>query len=289
MLDKTDLSVEHELLASVSEPLSFVNGCKLILGSLRPSITSLKLRKIPVCRYPYNGGRILLAAFRHLDLELYTQTFWDNRSEPVRLASVDAWRCSLAPLEQLRTLRLGGWKQWNNPIIPFYIDDLLIDRKDDANVSFLPHLKHLFFSDCFLRMQGLAIATSHASILQELELSRVTYDPSYCPQAWSEIGLLCKSALPILAYLRLAKTVTHFPRRATAPLDEMPIPERWNKGLKGVTSYEWRKGVHNPDVEVIGSRCPWKVEDIIVEEDCKRNFGGDRYLCSVEKERILEA
>lgn len=130
----------------------------------------------------------------------------------------------------------------NNPIIPFYIDDL--DRKDDANVSFLPHLKHLSFSDCLLRMQGLlAIATSHASTLQELELSRVTFDPSYCPQSWSEIGVLCKSALPILAYLRLVKLVTHFPKRAAAPLDEMPIPERWNKGLEGVTSYEWRKGV----------------------------------------------
>ncbi len=31
-------------------------------------------------------------------------------------------------------------------------------------------------------------------------------------------------------------------------------------------SYEWRKGRHGPDVEIIGSRYPWVDENIIVKD-----------------------
>ena len=191
---------------------------------------------------------------------------------------MDGWRSNLASLGQLRTLRLSLEANYDNPLDPFYVDDLFVDPKDSTNKILFPHLKRFSLSDCSLRLSVLLIfATSHSSTLEDLELNRIRLDPSYSPESWSEIGALCKSKPPNLSHLRLAKLTTYFPRQA---LDETPIPRRWNRGLEAATAYEWAKGVHGPDVEVIGPNYPWEPEDVVDDESCKPFISDDKYTIS---------
>lgn len=290
ILDKTGVRVDRNRLMILSWESSFEIAPDLIVPYLNLSITSLKLRRVVLSDYPSDREISLPQTLQHLDLEL-----WDHHDDPdldddynmddLREEAMTFWRSHLATLQQLTRLRLS-WADIR--FFPIYIDDLLIDPEESTKITFFPHLQSLSMTHCSLRPSGLlAFAKLHASTLQELELSHVTFDPSYCPESWSEIGALCKSVLPRLAYLWLSKLVTHFPERADAPLDALPIQERWNPGVEATTAYEWRKGVCGPDGEIKGPRCPWEAKDVLVTEDCKQKFNGDRYRYSADNQRRL--
>ncbi|CAD6593394.1 MAG: hypothetical protein ASARMPRED_007446 [Alectoria sarmentosa] len=284
------------IFATISIPDAFTEGFKLIFQDLPDTITSLKLRNVALSQPYPSDDEGLSATLQHLDLELRVPEGWDNKSKPYGSAFVEAWRRNLIHLLRLKTLRLsfedgqGGATDYDCCVEPKYIDDLLIDPTDDGKFIVFPHLRSLALTNCSLRIcEFLAFAAAQSPTLKKLELSRVTFDPSYCPSSWSEIAATCKNAVPNLTYLRLAKLITHFARRADAPVEEHATPERWNRGLEAETAYEWCKRIHGPDVEVKGSKCPWEAEDVIVEEECKRNFNGDRYWFYTEKERALRA
>ncbi|CAD6592755.1 MAG: hypothetical protein ASARMPREDX12_006437 [Alectoria sarmentosa] len=284
------------IFATISIPDAFTEGFKLIVRDLPDSITSLKLRNVALSQPYPSDDQGLSATLQHLDLELRIPEGWDNESKPYGSAFVEAWRRNLIHLVRLKTLRLsfedgqGRATGYNSCVEPKYINDLLIDPTDDGKFIVFPHLRSLALTNCSLGIcEFLAFAAARSPTLKELELSRVTFDPSYCPSSWSEIAATCKNALPNLTYLRLAKLITHFARRTDAPVEEDAAPERWNRGLEAETAYEWCKRIHGPDVEVKGSKCSWEAKDVIVEEECKRNFNGDRYWFYTEKERALRA
>lgn len=284
------------ILATISRPDAFAEGFKLITGNLPDSVTSLKLRNVALSQPCPSDDQGLSATLQHLDLELRIPEGWNNESRPYGSVFVEAWRRNLIHLVRLKTLRLsfedgqGRATDYNSCVKPKYLDDLLIDPTDDGKFISFPHLRSLALTNCSLGIcEFLAFATAQSSTLKELEFSRVTFDPSYCPGSWSEIAATCKNALPNLTYLRLAKLITHFARRADAPVREGATPERWNRGVETETAYEWCKRIHGPDEGVKGPKCPWEAEDVIVEEDCKRNFNGDRYWFYTEKERALRA
>lgn len=278
ILNETGLGIFRDRLADTSIHLAFEEGTRLVLGNMEPSITSLKLRSVSALAGPYRKTQIMPVTLHHLDLEIYDEDIWCSGADPDEQFLMDGWRSNLASLRQLRTLRLSWEADYDNPLDPFYVDDFFIDPKDNANKIVLPHLERFSLSDCCLRLSVLlTFATLHSSTLKDLELNRVRFDPSYNPESWSEIGALCKSILPSLAQLRLAKLTTYFPRRA---LDETPTPRRWNRGLEAATAYEWAKGVHGPDVEVIGPSCPWEPEDVVDDENCKLIISDDKYRIS---------
>ena len=273
VLGKTGVCIDRDSLIWISTPSSFEDGFDLMIPHIGPSITSLKLRNTTLSQVTAVGEQLLPATLRHLDLEV-SGRHYDAELHGELLASV--WRRHLAALQKLTTLRLRWAEPQRVNPDPIYIDDLLIDPKD--KVTFFPHLKCFSVSSCLLRLDGLlAFATLHASTLGELELSHVTFDPSYCPESWSEIGALCKSVLPNLAYLRLSKLVTHFPKLSTPISGYSLFRELWNPGLEATTAYEWRKGIYGPDQEVKGSRCPWEARDVTVPDECKKDFNGDRF------------
>lgn len=252
--NKTRIRNLRDFLADPSMHLSFGEGLILVLENLNPTITSLKLRSFPVCADCYNG-KILPATLQHLDLEIQEPNS-SRVPDPSRQTFTDGWRSTLESLKQLRALRLALDTFCERPLHSFYVDDVLINREDSTKNSFFPHLTRLSLTGCSLRMGSLiSFATSHSSTLKDLELNRITFDPSYRPGSWSEIGALCKSVLPGLVRLRLARLVIQGPRRWVDPAQ---IPARWSQGLEDATAYEWEKGVHGPDTESIGSRCPWE-------------------------------
>lgn len=271
VLGKTGVCIDRHSLIWILTPSSFEDGFDLMIPHIGPSITSLKLRNTILSQVSAVGESLLPATLRHLDLEVSGREY-DFELHGEHLSTV--WCRHLAALQKLTTLRLSWAEPQRSNPHPVYIDDLLIDPED--KVIFFPHLKCFSVSSCLLRLDALlAFATLHASTLQELEVSHVTFDPSYCPQSWSEIGAVCKSVLPSLTYLRLSKLVTHFPKRKHAPPGI--FQDHWNPGLEATTAYEWRKGTSGPDQEVKGSRCPWEVKDVIVPDECKENFNGDRF------------
>lgn len=144
---------------------------------------------------------------------------------------------------------------------PLYIDDLLINPRDYADQGYFARLTSLRLVNCYLRVDGLrTIITRHNETLKELELSRVTFDPLYCVSSWSEIGAMCHETLPNLKYLRLAKLITFLPNvRLEGEPEREPMPNRWNSGFEGATSYRWIKNGRGSDgdLEIIGSKCPW--------------------------------
>ena len=272
VLEKTGVCIDRESLMWILTPGSFEAGFDLMIPHLGTSITSLKLRRTELSQATAIGEQLLPAALRHLDLEVSGRYDYEVHGEPL----TRVWRRHLTALQRLTTLRLRWAEPQRESPDPFYIDELLIDPKRKA--IFFPHLKCLSVSSCLLRRWGLvAFATLHASTLEELELSHVTFDPSYCPESWSEIGALCKSVLPNLAHLRLSKLVTHFPEPSKPIAAFRFFQEIWNPGLEATTAYEWRKGRYGPDQEVKGSRCPWEPKDIIVPDECKEDFNGDRF------------
>ena len=284
ILEKTGayIDVGHHLTLRPS--LSFDRAFILMIPHINSPIKSLKLRNISFSLGEFLRNQGMPAMLQHLDLELCELSFFPQRSSFELLAGI--WRGRLAALQRLTTLRLRWAEVRRDPI---YIDDLLIDPADSTKTSFFPQLKCFSVSGGSLRVNGLvAFATLHAPTLQEFELNRVTFDPSYCPESWSEIGALCKSVLPNLTYLRLSKLVTHFPRRSYAPPGSAPISgsgdpvqEHWNPGLEATTAYEWRKGINGPDRQIKGSRCPWEAKDVITTEVCNQRFNGDRIWHSI--------
>ena len=284
ILDKTGAYIDCGRILTLRPSLSFDRAFILMIPHINSPIKSLKLRNISFSLGESLRNQGMPAMLQHLDLELCELSFFPQRSSFELLAGI--WRGRLAALQQLTTLRLRWAEVRRDPI---YIDDLLIDPADSAKSSFFPQLKCFSVSGGSLRVNGLvAFATLHAPTLQEFELHRVTFDPSYCPESWSEIGSLCKRVLPNLTYLRLSKLVTHFPRLFYAPPGSAPISgsrdpvqEDWNPGLEATTAYEWRKGINGPDREVKGPRCPWEAKDVITTEVCKERFNSDRIWHSI--------
>ena len=235
------------------------------------TITSWKLREaVAFDGFTMNPPEHL----QHLDLEI--RILGLGPISP--LATALGWRGMLETLSELKSLRLafacGGGRyadeensdghSWMDSDT-FYIDYLLIDPcdsdSDSAGLVFFPRLRSLRLVNCALRVQGLqTIAMRHSATLKELELSRVTFDPLYCVGSWSEIGAMCHEALPNLTRLRLAKLITYLPTpRLEGEPEKSPVPNSWNRGLEGATSYEWIKNGRGSgaDLEIIGPRCPW--------------------------------
>ena len=283
ILEMTGAYINRGQILTIWPEESYDKAFNLIIPHSYPTIKSLKLRNISLSTGSWRRDHYLPARLQHLDLELCEYHYsLERRCEQL----ARPWRHNLAGLQLLTTLRLRWTEVCHDPI---YIDDLLIDPKDSTKVIFFPRLKCFSVSGCSMRLDRLlTFATLHAPTLQEFELSRVTFDPSYCPESWSEISALCKSVLPNLTYLRLSKLVTHFPRRFYAPPGSAPISgsgdpvqEHWNPGLEATTAYEWRKGINGPDQEVKGPRCPWEAKDVIVTEECKKRFNSDRLWYSI--------
>ena len=219
ILDKTGAYIERGRFYTLRPSLSFDRAFILIIPHINSPIKSLKLRNISFSLGEFLRDQGMPAMLQHLDLELCELSFFPQRSSFEPLAGI--WRGRLAALQRLTTLRLRWAEVRRDPI---YIDDLLIDPADISKTSFFPLLKCFSVSGGSLRVNGLvAFATLHAPTLQDFELNRVTFDPSYCPESWSEIGALCKRVLPNLTYLRLSKLVTHFPGRFHAPPGSAPI------------------------------------------------------------------
>ena len=283
ILDKTGANTNRDQILTVWPEESCNKVFDLIVPHSRSTIKSLKLRNISLSAGPWRQDHNLPATLQHLDLELCEYHYSLERCYDWL---AESWRHNLARLQQLTALRLRWTEVCYDPI---YIDGLLIDPQDSTQVTLFPRLKCFSVSGCSIQLDRLlAFATLHAPTLQEFELSRVTFDPSYCPESWSEISALFKSVLPNLTYLRLSKLVTHFPRRFYAPLGSAPISglgdpvqEHWNPGLETTTAYEWRKGINGPDQEVKGPRCPWEAKDVIVTEECKERFNSDRLWYSI--------
>ena len=279
ILEKTGAYVERGQIVTLRPSLSFDRAFILMIPHISFPIKSLKLRNISFSLGEFLRNQGMPAMLQHLDLELCELSLFPQRSSFELLAGI--WRGRLAALQRLTTLRLRWAEVRRDPI---YIDDLLIDPADSTKTSIFPQLKCFSVSGGSLRVNGLvAFATLHAPTLQEFELNRVTFDPSYCPESWSEIGSLCKRVLPNLTYLRLSKLVTHFPRRFYAPPGNapnsgsgVPVQEHWNPGLEATTAYEWRKGINGPNREVKGPRCPWEAKDVITTQVCKEMFNSDR-------------
>ncbi len=173
VLEKTGLRVTCDIFAAMPRRSAFEEGLTLIVTSLHPLITSLKLREVSVHQDPLQNlhpshqipqakSPTLPAALRHLDLQIYSPRCRDNQDGPL---NTSAWRFMLTSIQQLRTLRLSrkqGVERYNRE----NIDSLLVDPETDIMFSHFPHLKHLYFSNCSLRLRGfLAIATSHAATL----------------------------------------------------------------------------------------------------------------------------
>ena len=284
ILDKSGAYFNCDRLLRLRPSLSFDRAFTLMIPHINSPIKSLKLRNISFSLGEFLRKQGMPAVLQHLDLELRDLSCFPQRSSFELLAGI--WRGRLAALQRLMTLRLR-WAEVRHTL--FYIDDLLIDPADSTKISFFPQLKCFSVSGGCLRVNGLvAFATLHAPTLQELELNRVIFDPSYCPESWSAISALCKSVLPNLTYLRLSKLVTHFSRRFYAPPGSAPISgsgdpvqEHWNPGLEATTAYEWRKGINGPDREVKGPRCPWEAKDVITTEVCKERFNSDRIWHSI--------
>ncbi|KAM0798072.1 hypothetical protein BDR22DRAFT_400960 [Usnea florida] len=284
ILNKTGVHFDCNRLLRLRPSLSFDRAFTLIIPHINSPIKSLKLPNVSFSLGEFLQKQGMPAMLEHLDLELLDLSCFPQRSSFELLAGI--WRGRLAALQRLTTLRLR-WAEVRHT--PFYIDDLLIDPADSTKTSIFPQLKCFSVSGGCLRVNGLvAFATLHAPTLQEFELNRVIFDPSYCPESWSEISALCKSVLPNLTYLRLSKLVTHFPQRLHTPPGSAPISgsgdpvqEHWNPGLEATTAYEWRKGINGPDREVKGPRCPWEAKDVITTEVCKERFNSDRVWHSI--------
>ena len=250
----------------------FLKGVQEVVSHMTETITSLKLCEVVAIdtdtflNFPKN--------LQHLDLNL--QLLWtldEDRVPVLEKTIMEAWRKILKALTQLKSLRLtfecgkdhyaDGHIHEDSPLSsdPLYMDDLLINPRDSADQSYFARLTSLRLVNCYLRVRGLqAIATRHNGTLKELELSRVTFDPLYCVGSWSEIGAMCHEALPNLRYLRLAKLITWFPNvRFEGEPEREAVPNRWNSGLEGATSYKWIKNGRGSgaDYEFIGSKCPW--------------------------------
>ena len=243
-----------------------------IVSHMTETTTSLKLREVSAIdthtflRFPKN--------LQHLDLD--HQLLWqldEDRFPAFEKTIIEAWRKTLKALTQLKSLRLafecgkdhyadGHIHEHSLSSDPLYIDNLLINPRDSADQSYFASLTSLRLVNCYLRVHGLqSIATQHNATLKELELSRATFDPLCCVGSWSEIGGMCHEALPNLIYLRLARLITFLPSkpRLEGEPEREPIPNTWNPGLEGATSYEWIKNGRGwgADLEMIGPRCPW--------------------------------
>lgn len=268
-IDFLDLYEEPE----EAQTLALAKGVRGMISHMPETIasliTSLKLREALL----FDTFAISFPKhLQHLDLEIRIRLAGEDRFLPFDYAY--QWRWMLETLSELKSLRLafacGGGHyadeehsdghSWMDSDT-FYIDDLLIDPSDSAGPFFFSRLRSLRLVNCSLRVQGLqTIAMRHSATLKELELSRVTFDPLYCVGSWSEIGAMCHEALPNLTHLRLAKLITHSPiTRFEGKPETMTMPNRWNRGLEGATSYEWIRNGRGSgaDLEIIGPKCPW--------------------------------
>ena len=251
------------------------SGFCVITAYMGGGITSLKLREV-VTQFDKWNFSVIPLNLQHLDLDYRGSYMFSEApySEGDRRA-IGTIRSTLKRLTQLRSLQLafasGGDRteeyaeehSTTSPD-PLYINDFLIDPQNDADQSFFPHLRSLRLVNCSLRVRRLqTIAIRHSATLRELELRKLTFDPGYSVNSWSEIGAMCHEALPNLSYLRLAKLITHVIIPGVEEDSEnLPVPVRWNLGLEGATSYEWIKNGRGSgaDLEMIGSKCPWTFE-----------------------------
>ena len=179
VLEETGLRVTCDIFAAMPRRSAFEEGFTLMMTILHPLITSLTLREVSVHQDPLQNlhpshqipqakSPTLPAALRRLDLQIHSPHDRDNRDGPL---TTSGWRFVLTSVQQLRTRRLSR-KSGDGKYRHENIDSLLVDPETNIMFTHFPHLKHLSFSDCSLRLRGfLAIAASHAGTLQEPHLS----------------------------------------------------------------------------------------------------------------------